>query len=74
MFATYHLCLHNTHYALVLEDPNVRENAEVLFNAMKGAENTSGRGKIEGGKKALKIVVVGDGAVGLLSSALHLIH
>ncbi|BFU23495.1 Rho family GTPase [Entamoeba histolytica] len=48
-----------------LEDADVREKAEALQNAMLAfSDMNTGAGKIENGKKALKIVVVGDGAVG----------
>ena len=61
------LSIHYVLISLVLEDPEIKPKAEALFESMKAIESNSGRGKIEGGKKALKIVVVGDGAVGLFN-------
>lgn len=52
-------------WAKYLEDPDIREKAEALQGAiLTYADANAGGGKIENGKKALKIVVVGDGAVG----------
>ena len=48
-----------------LEDEDIRVKAEALQNAILAyTDANAGGGKIENGKKALKIVVVGDGAVG----------
>ena len=47
------------------EDEDIRQKAEALQGAILSYNDANaGSGKIENGKKALKIVVVGDGAVG----------
>ena len=52
-------------WAKYFEDEEIRQKAENLQGAILAFnDSNAGSGKIENGKKALKIVVVGDGAVG----------